>query len=261
MDLKNKSIILTGASSGIGREILNKLKEYDVKIIAVGRNINKIERRDNIIPFSCDISKKEEVDRLFEFAEKKLGNIDIFIANAGFAYCEDLTTPSWEHIEEIFSVNVFSPIYSVEKMRELNKDRKYSAIITCSAVSEVPLPGYSLYCSTKHAINGFGRVYNHETRENEVISLVYPIATKTNFFKNAANRAPIPLPMQDPEKVAIAVIDGIKKDKRFIYPSKFYTISRVLNRILPFVYPIYGGIQRRKFYKWLEGCQPNNMAQ
>ncbi|GFZ33033.1 oxidoreductase [Clostridium zeae] len=253
MDLNKKKIVLTGASSGIGKEILKQLQQYDVKIIAVGRNISKIpEVEDKIIPFACDVSKKEEVDKLFDFALETLGGIDIFIANAGFAFCESIEEADWGHIEQIFSTNVFSPIYSVEKMRALNKAKKYSVIITCSAVSEMPLPGYSLYCSTKYAINGFGRVYEHEARDNEIISLVYPIATKTNFFKNAADKAPIPWPMQEADKVASSVIKGIKNEKRYIYPSKYFAISRIFTRVFPFITTIYVKIQKNKFDKWLQ---------
>lgn len=253
MELDGKNIIITGASSGIGKEILKKLLEYNVKVIAVGRDISKIPvDNERIIPYSCDVSNQEEVDKLFEFGIEHFNNIDIFIANAGFAFCEDINKADWGRIERIFATNVFSPIYSVEKMRELNKERKYSVIITCSAVSEVPLPGYSLYCSTKHAINGFGRVFSNELRENEVLSLVYPVATKTNFFKNAAKKAPIPWPVQEPEKVAISVINGIKEERRFIYPSKWFLITRSLNRIFPFTYKIYEKIQKRKFEEWVE---------
>lgn len=253
MDLNGKRIVLTGASSGIGKEILKKLQEYDVKVIAVGRNSARIPRSsDNVIPFSCNIAKKEEVDRLFDFALQKLGVIDIFIANAGYGVCEDIVDSDWEHIEDIFRTNVFSPIYSLERMRELNPERKYSVVITCSAVSEVPLPGYSLYCATKHAINGFGRVFQYETKENEIISLVYPIATKTNFFKRAAEQAPVPWPVQSPHTVAKHVIKGIQKEKRFIYPSKYFMITRTLNRIFPFTNVIYAKMQKKKFLEWMD---------
>lgn len=154
-------------------------------------------------------------------------------------------------MDHIFRTNVFSPIYSLEKMRVLNPNRKYSVVITCSAVSEVPLPGYSLYCATKHAINGFGRVFQYETRENEVISLIYPISTKTNFFKIAAEQAPVPWPIQAPEQVAKRVIKGIQKEKRFIYPAKYFVFTRILNHIFPLTNVIYAKMQKKKFMKWI----------
>lgn len=254
MQIDGKKIVLTGASSGIGKEILKKLQNYDVKIIAVGRNISKIPNYgEKVISFCCDVSKKEEVDKLFEYVIKTFGGVDIFIANAGFAYCEEIQKADWNHIEEIFKTNVISPIYSAEKMKNINIDKEYYTIITCSAVSEVELPGYSLYCSTKHAINGFGRVYKHELRNKGKIGLIYPIATNTNFFKRAGKSSPIPWPVQSPEKVANSVIKGIEKNKKYIYPSKMFFITRILNRIFPFLYPIYVKIQSNKFNNWVEG--------
>lgn len=254
MNLNGKKIVLTGASSGIGKEILKELKGYHVQIIAVARNIDTIPKiKNKVIPFSCDVSQEDEVDNLFEFALNKMGRIDIFIANAGFAYCEKLSKPSWKHIEHIFHTNVFSPIYSLEKMRVLNKNRKYTMVIMCSAVSEVPLPGYALYCATKHAIDGFGQVIQYEANNDETISLVYPIATRTNFFQRASKKALVPWPVQSPNKVATNIIKGIKEEKRFIYPSRLYIVSRTLNRICPLVNYVYAKINRYKFDIWLQG--------
>lgn len=255
MNLNKKNIVITGASSGIGKEILKKLMQYEVNVVAVARNVSKIPANQKVIPYSCDVSNKEEVDKLFDFAAEKLGSIDIFIANAGFGYCEQIKDANWEHIADIFRTNVFSPIYSAEKMRVINGERKYSVVITCSAVSEVPLPGYTLYCATKHALNGFGRVFQYEAKKNEIISFVYPIATKTKFFAKAAEKAPVPWPVQASDKVAESVIRGIEKEKRFIYPSKTFIVLRAINRIFPFTNTIYGKIQNAKFQKWLQKTQ------
>ncbi|MBW9147843.1 SDR family NAD(P)-dependent oxidoreductase [Clostridium sp. CM028] len=253
MNFKDKNIILTGASSGIGNEVLKRLSVYNANVIAVGRNVEKINNFGAyVIPYSCDVSNKEEMDKLFEYAIATLGHVDIFIANAGFAYCEEILEPDWGHIEDIFKTNVISPIYAFEKMKKLNKGKEYHVAITCSAVSKVPLPGYSLYCSTKSAIDGFGRVHNYEIRDKGRLSLIYPIATSTNFFKRAGDKAPVPWPVQTPDKVAESIIKGIEKNKKSIYPSKAYAVTLGLNRILPFLYPIYARIQAKKFIKWIE---------
>lgn len=251
MDINGKKIILTGASSGIGKEVLKELSKYDADIIAVARNIDKVPRiNDRVLPYACDISNKENVDMLFEYAGKTFGNPDIFIANAGFAYCEELSEADWEHIERIYLTNVVSPLYSLEKMKELGGTREYSVIITCSAVSRVALPGYSLYCSTKAAIHSFADVYRFEKNDKGHLSLVYPIATDTNFFKNAGNKAPVPWPVQSPDKVAKAIVTGILKNKRLIYPSKLFAVGNVLNRVFPFLYYFYSKRNAGKFKVW-----------
>ncbi|WP_347460416.1 SDR family NAD(P)-dependent oxidoreductase [Clostridium sp. DMHC 10] len=141
MNLNGKRIIITGASSGIGLELLKMLSKYDASIIAVGRNVENIPViNSKIIPYKCDVSKKENIDELFDFTLEKMKGIDIFVANAGFAYCEEINKADWNHAEKIFNTNVISPIYSFEKMKELNRGKRYTVAITCSAVSNVPLP-------------------------------------------------------------------------------------------------------------------------
>ncbi|QNU68905.1 SDR family oxidoreductase [Ruminiclostridium herbifermentans] len=81
-----------------------------------------------------------------------MGKIDIFFANAGFAYYEKIAKPDYQHIEDIYKVNVFAPLYICEKMYELNKDRDYKVVITSSAMGMLSLLGYALYLSTKAAM-------------------------------------------------------------------------------------------------------------
>jgi len=253
MDIDGKKIVLTGASSGIGKEILKDLARYDADIIAVARNVDKIPKiNDRVIPYQCDVSSKENVDTLFEYALKTFGRIDIFIANAGFAYCEEISNPDWEHIERIYNTNVTSPIYSFEKMKSINTGNEYSVLITCSAVSKVALPGYALYCSTKAAIHSFANTYRYEKNDKGHLSIIYPIATSTNFWETAANQVPVPWPVQSAEKVAESVIKGIEKNRKSINPSKLFTTLAVLNRIFPFTYHIYSNINSTKFKKWIE---------
>ncbi|MBV4416130.1 SDR family NAD(P)-dependent oxidoreductase [Clostridium tyrobutyricum] len=257
MNIDGKNIILTGASSGIGRELLEKLQRYDVRIIAVARNVDTIDSYgEKVIPFSCDISKSEKVDELFEFALHKLGKVDIFIANAGFAYCEEIIEPDWEHNKRIYDTDVLSPIYSAQKMKAINGKKEYFMVITCSAVHNVALPGYTLYCSAKSAIHQFARTYRYEMKNRGKLALAYPVATNTKFFRKAGGKnAPVPWPVQSPSKVADKIIKGIEKDKDSIYPSAFYSISEVLNRIFPLVYCIYENIQADKFEKWLKNSR------
>jgi len=236
MNLENKRIVITGATSGIGQETLKLLQAIPgVQIIAVGREIEHISVNHNVTPYKCDVSISENIDKLFDFSVERMGGIDVFIANAGFAYYEKTNKADWHHIESIFQTNVFSPIYSYQKMVELNPKNRFSFIITASAVSFFALPYYTLYSSSKFALQGFLDGIRYEIPKNAHIGLVYPVATKTAFFEKASitSKAKEPWPTQMPEVVAKAIVNGIKKDKQKIMPSNIFALANIIGRIFP----------------------------
>jgi len=255
MDINSKNIILTGSSSGIGREMLTLLSAFKkTKIIAVARHIDNIPQKENIYPFAADASSKEGIDSIFDYAEKTVGSIDIFIANAGFAYLEKLKTPDWQHIQNIYNLNVFSPVYSLEKLVESNPDGNIAFACTISGAGLVSLPGYSLYCSTKAALHHFIQTYRYEQSKNVQITAVYPVATRTDFFDKATGeeKTPLPFPIQDAKTVARKIIKGIEKGKKNIYPSLLFRLFYPLGRAFPIFLRAYSFMEGKKVEKWLK---------
>lgn len=251
MDLNGKNIILTGASSGIGLELLNLLAQYDCQIIAVARSIENVAiDHDNVTKFACDISTPENVDALFEFARGQFGDIDIFICNAGFAYYEEIEKSDWEHIARIFKTNVFSAIYSSAKMKDIHGNRPYRVVITASAMSFLALPGYSLYAATKAALHGFATAYRFELKRGQKLQMVYPIGTKTNFFNEAGPQTPVPWPTQTAPQVADAIVKGILKDKTSIFPSRLFLTLNILNGYFPFIKNAIAWFEYLKLCRW-----------
>lgn len=272
MDINNKRIILTGASSGIGKEILSLLLAYrNVRIIAVARHVEDIPAADHtVFPFSADVSTAEGVDKLFTFARQTFGDTDIFIANAGFAYLEKLGKPDWEHIENIYSLNVFSPIYALEKLLEEsrpgsdanggrnankgNRSTEKAFAFTISGAGLASLPAYSLYCSTKAALHHFVRTYRYEKPDNLQLTAIYPVATRTGFFDKATGKenTPLPFPVQDAATVARKIVRGIEKGKKNVYPSLLFRIGYPIGRAFPILLHLYSLMEKRKVKKWIE---------
>lgn len=226
-----------------------------MKIIAVARHIANIQEiKDIIYPFSADVSTQEGVDSIFQYAKQVFGRVDIFIANAGFAYLEKLNSPDWKHIEYIYNLNVFSPIYSLEKMQEQGGEQQTVFACTISGAGLASLPAYSLYCSTKAALHHFIQTYRYEQRKNLQITAIYPVATRTAFFDKATgvNNTPLPFPSQGSKVVARKIVKGIAKRKKKIYPSILFRMFYPIGRAFPFCMKIYSSLEKRKVSKWLD---------
>jgi short-subunit dehydrogenase len=251
MKIDHKRIVLTGASSGIGRALLQELSMRPVQVVAVGRNEARLQdgvksasvSQAKVMPFNCDLAQQEGVDRLFEYAIGQMGEIDIFVANAGFAYWERIGAPNWDRMEAIFQTNVFSPIYAAQKMQVLFPGADYRVVITSSVLGRLGLEGYGLYAATKAALDRFAEVYRLERGQRGRLMLVYPLAVRSGFFR-AAGDGPVPWLSQSPEAAARAMLRGIEQDRETIYTSRLLQPMLLVDRLLPFF---------RRWYQALDG--------
>ncbi|MEM8894925.1 MAG: SDR family NAD(P)-dependent oxidoreductase, partial [Bacteroidota bacterium] len=187
----------------------------------------------------------------FDYALTQFGTIDIFIANAGFAYYEKTEEANWSRTEKIYQVNTIAPIYTAHKMKALKVDRPFQVMITASAMSHWPIPGYAQYASTKAALHGFAFAYRHELKAGQYLQLVYPIGTRTAFFEKA-DGSPKPLLTQSAKKVAKAMFKGLKSKSNSIYPSLLFRLVYLMNHVIPILKPIAVAIEKRSFVKWLQ---------
>ncbi len=251
MEIKGKKTVITGASSGIGHALLEMLLDAGAIVVAASRNIEQLGlSHERLFVKNCDVSRKEDIDALFDFTLGKLNDIDLFVANAGFAYYEQIEEPNWNHIQHIFHTNTVGLIYSAQKMKQIKGDNPYNFVCTASAMSFLSVPGYALYSSTKAAIRGFADAYRYELHQGQIFQVVYPVATKTNFFQAAGEDPPVPWPTQTAEQVAGAIFKGIRKNKLHIFPSKLFQITNFFNGIIPLVGRIYAGIENKKLQEW-----------
>ena len=242
--ITNQRIVITGASSGIGKSILEMLAapENHNQIVAASRSIGKLTGfGENVTLFPCDLSEQAGVDALFEKATELFEKIDILICNAGAPYYERYDYEDWARIERIFRLNTFSYRYSYSKYLNHQNGREGHLVYTISAMGEMALPGYALYASTKFAMKGFQQAIRIETPKNLKITCVYPVSTKTNFFEvgGAGHKVEQPFPVQTADAVAKAAIRGVEKGRKSVYPCPVYLPSRFLMNVLPPVRNMY----------------------
>ena len=254
--IEHQNIIVTGASSGIGKSIMEELLQQEGnRVIAAARGADKLSGYgDNVIPISVDLSTKEGMDALFARAEELFGKVDIFFCNAGAPYYESFDYEDWDRIEAIFKINTVSHIYAYAKYLHHLNGREGRLVYTISAMGEMALPGYALYAATKFAMKGFQQAIRDEAPDNLQISCIYPVSTKTNFFNvgTGGRKLTPPFPVQAPDKVAKAVVKGIDKLKKHIYPCPVYLPSKYLMNIVPPVKKLYVRAQKGKLHRFVK---------
>ena len=255
--IRGKNVVITGASSGIGKEVLDRLADpaHGNRVLASSRTIEKLKGYgSNVTLFNCDVSKKEGVDRLFEKAESLFDKIDLVIANAGAPYYEKFDYVNWDRIENIFNLNTISPIYTYSKYLEHLNGREGHIAFTISAMGEMAIPGYALYTATKFAMKGFQEEIRLEAPKNIKITAVYPVSTATNFFNVGGNGIDVgrPFPVQKADLVAERMINGIEKAKKHIYPCRIWKPSKLLMSVVPQVRSAYWSIEKNRLRRFVK---------
>lgn len=247
MEIEGKRIVITGAASGIGKALLYDFANQKTNILAVDKDGQRLAEHAGRLKsqggkIEClvgDLSQTVVVDDIFILAEKKMGGIDIYIANAGRPYYEKTDQADWKHIADIFEVNVVSVFYSFMKMRHFAQGHDFRFVMVSSAMAHMAMPGYALYSSTKAALLRFAEAARLELEKPHQLMMVYPIATRTRFFEAASNDTPLPWPSQSAEDVAKAVIRGIRRDKKAVYPSHIFSLILFLDRVQPVIRNLY----------------------
>ena len=251
--INGKNIVLTGASSGIGLEVLKLLvKGEDNRILAVSRHaVEKLtDFAPNVTAFDADVSSPEGIESIFDKAESMFEKIDIFYANAGFPYYERYDYLDWERVEKMFLTNTFAPMYTYSRYLKHLNGRDGHLAITVSAIGQMAVPGYAVYSASKFATQGFQQAVRVEKPKNLKMTCLYPVATDTNFFV-VANEADFekPFPVQQPDVVARKMVAGIENNKKYVSPCGLFALSKVLMGVCPPIRDIYWKLEYNKLVR------------
>ena len=252
--INGKTIVLTGASSGIGLEVLKLLVQgTENRILAVSRHaVEKLTNfAPNVTPFDADVSSPEGIESIFDKAESMFGKFDIFYANAGYPYYERYDYLDWDRVEAMFKTNTFAPMYTYSRYLKHLNGREGHLASTVSAIGQMAMPGYAIYSASKFGLQGFQQAIRLEKPANMKLTCLYPVATNTNFFKVANSETfEKPFPVQDPKVVARKMVKGIEKGKKTVSPCGLFALAKVLMGIFPFVRTIYWKLETNKLLRF-----------
>jgi hypothetical protein len=194
MNFKNKVVVITGASSGIGEAAALKFSKKGAKIVLVARRKDKLlEVENKIKEFSqstlvcqCDVSNKEEVNLMNKIVLDKFGRIDILVNNAGFVIYGKVNELTSEEIVSQMETNYFGMIYCTKAfLPQMLKQHSGHIVNVASVGASFSVPGVSSYCATKFAMLGFSEGLRHELYGTGVgLTVVSPIMVRTPLFEH-----------------------------------------------------------------------------
>ncbi|PZV76388.1 short-subunit dehydrogenase [Algoriphagus aquaeductus] len=248
-------IVVTGAGSGIGLELIRQLYPFTHRIVAVDYSESRLEYLALEFPklegfVIADLSQKEGNRQILDWIDTHWSNVDFCFANAGKAEFQQASLQNWKNMEALFQLNVNSPIQLGLELKNRCKDAEFRHVITCSAMAFWAVPGYSLYGASKAALLQWANTLWTE-KSGDWLSLVFPIATATGFFEAAGNHIPRAFPVQEPGLVARKILAGVIKKQRKIFPSPLFRGMLLLDQFLFFIRPMYQRLEYRKFKNWV----------
>jgi NAD(P)-dependent dehydrogenase (short-subunit alcohol dehydrogenase family) len=164
MKLQDKVAIVTGASSGMGRDIAYLFAKEGATVYAVARRVDRLEELANstkdfagkVIPFGADLMKKEDAEKMIDAAMKEYGRLDILVNNAGIM--DDFSPVGEvkdEMLEKVFALNVYAPFYTSRKAIEIFLKQESGNIINVSSIGGLfGARAGATYTASKHALVG-----------------------------------------------------------------------------------------------------------
>jgi len=183
--LKGKTALITGGASGIGLASAKRFVEEGAFVYISGRRKDALdtavaELGENARGIQTDITKLEDLDRLFEVVKRERGSLDVLMANAGVGEFAPLGKIMPEQYDYAFNINVKGTLFTVQKALPLLKSGS-SVILTGSTVGSMGTPAMSVYSATKAAIRNFIRSWVLDLRGTGIrINILSPGPIRTD---------------------------------------------------------------------------------
>ena len=228
----SKVIVITGASSGIGAVLAKQLASRGDQLMLAARRAKELGQlarscgRDTF-PFTTDVTRRQDVNRLRDEALRTFENVDVWINNAGRGITCNVLDLTDADIDEMMAVNVKSALYGMQAIMPHFKEHGEGHLINVSSMlSRIPFASSrSAYSASKSALNALTANLRMDLRAEYPkihVSLVMPGLVSTEFAANAlhapAEAASMPMG-QTAEEVAAAIIDLIDHPRAEIYTN------------------------------------------
>jgi short-subunit dehydrogenase len=243
-NFKGMRILVTGASSGIGRLLCLRLAEKGARLVLVARRVDELvslkkeveAKGAEAIVIACDVRELEQVKLCVNKAMSHYDNIDMLVNNAGYGNHHSFIDWPLDDIENLVRVNYLGSVYFTKLLLPQMVAMKNGCVLFVASVAgKLSTPDESAYCASKHAVVGLAGALSLEVEDDGVyVSIVNPGAFDTPFFKQVdLDRMP-PVAkngMGDPSKLVDHIFKSLAKglhDTTYpFFPAAGYPVNAI----------------------------------
>jgi short-subunit dehydrogenase len=249
-------VVVTGASSGIGRALAIELAARGAKLVLAARRLDRLKEvvqncaandpTTDHVCLAADVSIPDDCRRIIETAHEKFGRIDTLVCNAGFGFARPFEQMSEEDIRRIFDANFFGTTECCRHAVALMKRQspvdgvRGQLMIVSSACARRGLPFFSTYAATKAAQLSLAEGLRVELNRYQIaVTSVHPVLCQTDFFSTAehlSGMSPMALAkgaMQPVDVVARKMVRAIENPRRELWPKAMSRLSLLIATAIP----------------------------
>lgn len=226
-----RSVLVTGASSGIGRSVCLLYARRGAAVLAMARTedrlrslVDEIRGAGGRAAFAVgDVGRRADVRDAVALAAKEFGGLDTVVANAGFGIYADVASITEEDFDAIVRTNVKGVIWTLQECLPYLRASRGRFGIVSSILGRAAVPYSALYCMTKHALTALADTARLELANDGIsVTVVGPGLTATEFQSNALSRvgavaAPDNSVGWPVEKVAARLVSAVERRRREVY--------------------------------------------
>lgn len=245
MKLRDKHVLLTGATGGIGQAIALELAGRGAKIGLVGTREEALQRLAEKLSCSgkaalalpADITRNEDQKRVIQQMQRTFGGIDVLINNAGVSQFTGFEAQDPQTIQHIFEVNTIAPMQLTRLVLPAMLDQHSGQIVNIGSIfGSIAFACFTSYSASKFALHGFSQALRRELAGSAVkVTYIAPRAVKTALNGEAVMRMAkaVKMNMDDPVLVAKKIVKAIENDKKDVFLGFPESLFVVINNLLP----------------------------
>jgi len=195
-DSSGKVWLVTGASTGFGRELVESLLSNGAQVVATARKVEGLQELGAKYPKTAlvaamDVTDQKQVDQVVEVAVKYFGGIDVLVNNAGYGMVGAVEESAEEEFRPMFETNVFGLIRVTQAVLPQMREQGSGHIVNLSSIGGlVATPGFGLYNGTKFAVEGLSEALAQEVKPLGIsVTIVEPGPFRTKFLGKAGGEA------------------------------------------------------------------------